>query len=335
MIPAAITITGCYTVYYLVTKVKRPLLYHGKGKFTNHLLEKSSILHQYYWPPWWAFNCHVITLMRVLLQTKLPNVKYKREIFETADGGELALDWCDPDYHDINDNSPVLLILPGLTASSDQVYVQWLAFDGLSTNYHPVVMNFRGLGGLMLKTYKAYCANTDDLVPVIEHIRRIKPNVPIVAVGISLGGLVLVQHLTNRHEEDSGLKAVITFSSPWDSFATSDSLERPVNWFLYNRYLTKVLIQFVERQSTHLMLNGLVIPEREMKILNQVKKCSTIKEFDSMVTVPIFGFKDVVDYYSNSTNSGKINRIRTPLLCVTAANDPFVPEECMKRMIAM
>jgi predicted alpha/beta-fold hydrolase len=83
--------------------------------------------------------------------TKLPNVKYKREIFETADGGELALDWCDPDYHDINDNSPVLLILPGLTASSDQVYVQWLAFDGLSTNYHPVVMNFRGLGGLMLK----------------------------------------------------------------------------------------------------------------------------------------------------------------------------------------
>jgi predicted alpha/beta-fold hydrolase len=59
--------------------------------------------------------------------------------------------------------------------------------------------------------------------------------------------LVLVQHLTNRHEEDSGLKAVITFSSPWDSFATSDSLERPVNWFLYNRYLTKVLIQFVER----------------------------------------------------------------------------------------
>jgi predicted alpha/beta-fold hydrolase len=171
MIPAAITITGCYTVYYLVTKVKRPLLYHGKGKFTNHLLEKSSILHQYYWPPWWAFNCHVITLMRVLLQTKLPNVKYKREIFETADGGELALDWCDPDYHDINDNSPVLLILPGLTgklkivvlllsilyyctmfvASSDQVYVQWLAFDGLSTNYHPVVMNFRGLGGLMLK----------------------------------------------------------------------------------------------------------------------------------------------------------------------------------------
>ena len=41
------------------------------------------------------------------------------------------------------------------------------------------------------------------------------------------------------------------------------------------------------------------------------------------------GFTDVTEYYSNGTNAGRIHQIATPLLSVTASNDPFVPEKCI------
>ena len=47
------------------------------------------------------------------------------------------------------------------------------------------------------------------------------------------------------------------------------------------------------------------------------------------VSVPLLGFTDVTEYYSNGTNAGRIHKIATPLLSVTASNDPFVPEKCI------
>ena len=54
----------------------------------------------------------------------------------------------------------------------------------------------------------------------------------------------------------------------------------------------------------------------------------TVSEFDTHVTVPIFGYSSLQEYYSACSNWDKIHRIRRPLLCITAADDPFVPKEC-------
>ena len=54
-----------------------------------------------------------------------------------------------------------------------------------------MVFNFRGRGGLTLKSPKTYsAANTDDLSEVIDHIKESFPDAPILAVGISLGEFV-------------------------------------------------------------------------------------------------------------------------------------------------
>ena len=94
--------------------------------------------------------------------------------------------------------------------------MQWLVCDGLSQGYRPVVMSFRGLGGILLRvqqhlfqshyillltmciallyichcmqTPRAYCANTDDLAPLISHLQSYWPSVPIVGLGVSMGG---------------------------------------------------------------------------------------------------------------------------------------------------
>ena len=53
-----------------------------------------------------------------------------------------------------------------------------------------------------------------------------------------------------------------------------------------------------------------------------------MSEIDVCLTAPLFGFSCWQDYYESSKNSDKIHKIRKPLVCVMAADDPFVPEEC-------
>lgn len=39
-----------------------------------------------------------------------------------------------------------------------------------------------------MQTPRAYCANTDDLAPLISHLQSSWPSVPIVGLGVSMGG---------------------------------------------------------------------------------------------------------------------------------------------------
>ena len=74
-----------------------------------------------------------------------------RELMTLDDGGVLALDWaanlpaeCD------KDDAPVLLFLSGITGSSSDNYVKYSMLDGMRHGYRPLVMNYRGCGGIKL-----------------------------------------------------------------------------------------------------------------------------------------------------------------------------------------
>lgn len=42
----------------------------------------------------------------------------------------------------------------------------------------------------------------------------------------------------------------------------------------------------------------------------------------------MFGYKSLEEYYADANPATKIDRIGIPLLCLNAADDPFVPLEC-------
>ncbi len=58
-----------------------------------------------------------------------------------------------------------------------------------------MVFNFRGRGSHDLKTPRTYSAcNTEDLAEVLEHVARRFPRAPVMAVGVSMGGIMLVRY---------------------------------------------------------------------------------------------------------------------------------------------
>jgi predicted alpha/beta-fold hydrolase len=72
-----------------------------------------------------------------------------RQIISLKDGGELALDWLNPDENNIE--APLVLVLPGLTGNSQAEYIKSLMSAAQSEGLRCVVLNNRGLGGVDLK----------------------------------------------------------------------------------------------------------------------------------------------------------------------------------------
>lgn len=58
--------------------------------------------------------------------------------------------------------------------------------------------------------------------------------------------MVLLNYLARKGTE-SGMVAGLTISVPWDAVKSSNSMEEPLNWLLFNKYLTNGLCRAVTR----------------------------------------------------------------------------------------
>ncbi|CAO1352018.1 unnamed protein product [Diamesa serratosioi] len=171
-----------YLVYYLIEVVKRPILAVKKGPFKDYLLKYVPTLELKFWPTWWCVESRAQTVFASIIRSNLlPNIDYKREILQLKDGGEVALDWKESDCEK---DSPIIIILPGLTGESQAEYIKCLVTAANQIGIRCCVFNNRGLGGIALKTPRLYCAaNCEDLSEVVNYVYKNHPNVLIAATG--------------------------------------------------------------------------------------------------------------------------------------------------------
>ncbi|XP_077148113.1 protein ABHD1 isoform X3 [Ranitomeya variabilis] len=249
------------------------------------------------------------------------------EVISTDDGGQISLDWIDNDesfqFPD-SASRPTIILLPGLTGNSQQSYILHLVSQACSDGYRCVVFNNRGFGGEKLLTHRTFCAaNTEDLSRVVSHVHNCLPAAPLEAVGVSIGGMLLLNYLAATGQR-SQLCAALVFSSPWNVFVSTASLEQPLNYRLFNRSLVITLRDTVNKFRD---IIGKVLNVDHILQLLVLFQSRSIREFDERYTSVVFGYGSCDEYYRDASPHDKLQKIKTPVLCLNAADDPFSPSE--------
>ena len=232
----------------------------------------------------------------------------------------------------------LVILVHGLGGGSDDAGQRRLGRLLSAQGFAVLRLNLRGAGpGRLLArgTYAASCSA--DLLPVLRACRPLAAELapqggilPLAAVGISLGGTVLLNAvLDSASSRPPLLDALACVSSPLDLARCADRFERPRNG-LYQRWMVRRLIK-------QTLADPLSPAKGERQRLIGAGRPKTIREFDRVITAPRWGFADVAAYYEACSPGPRLRQILqakpgprespSPLLLLHAKDDPWVPVE--------
>ncbi|KAJ0026871.1 hypothetical protein NQD34_017871 [Periophthalmus magnuspinnatus] len=299
-------------------KCQRPALVCSEA-FGTFLYKHCPMVVEHFRPTPWCWGGRLQTLANAFLKSR-PTINYRNELIRTVDGGQISLDWVDnhsSTAYPESSTRPTVLFLPGLTGNSRQPYVLHAIRQAAIRGFRCVVFHYRGFGEEELLTPVTYCAaSTSDLEYAVQHVKRLFPNSPLLGAGVSMGGIILLNYLTNK-QADSGLEAGFTISVPWDVQKSCDSMEEPLNMLLFNRHLARGLCETVNRHRDVL---------QKVVDVDYVIKARSIREFDERFTTHLFGYESCAEYYRDASPAFKLHNTTVPILCLNAADDPFSPQ---------
>jgi len=306
-----------FWIHYVKNVVGKPELHCRTGTKLHSLLQKLQVIKEEYRPTFWCYESRLQTILASLVRHTLPDISYTREVLTFTDGGQAGLDW----HGEVEGakNQPIVLILPGLTGSSQSEYVKtFVTVAKTEVGARCCVFNYRGRGGVSLASPRTYCASDpSDLGEVIDHLSKSRSGAPVLAVGISLGGIILGHYLV-REGESAKVEAALLVSVCFDTFEGCNSLEG--DWLnrQLNRHLTKLLVESIESQKQQFETTSLCD-------IDEVFSSTTIREFDTRFTAPMFGYSSWREYYAAARLADKLASIKVPTLALNALDDPFQP----------
>ena len=242
---------------------------------------------------------------------------YRRERWELEDGDFIDIDWTDGSAR-----APLVIFFHGLEGNSSSHYI--LSVNNRLRHYHwrSAVIHFRGCSGMPNRLSRAYHAG--DSAEIDQMLQRIIANQahtdsatqPVYIIGVSLGGNALLKWLGEKGEQAKKLVAgAATVSVPLDLAAAGSALDTGFNQVYTRHFLNTLKYKALDKLD---QFPGLF----DAKAL---KKCSSIYEFDNLVTAPLHGFRDTDDYWRQSSSKQWLGHIKVPTLVINARNDPFMP----------
>jgi predicted alpha/beta-fold hydrolase len=284
-------------------------------------------------PAWFLRGPHAQTIWGRMTRRRLL-VKFRRETLTTPDGDELVLDHL---VAPVRNERFRFVLLHGLEGSANSVYIQGmlsiiarLGFNATAVNFRSCARDPKRFGGTLpnRRPRLYHSGETTDFDYVVRILRAREPQVGLLAAGASLGGNVLLKWL-GEHPGQTDVIAAATMSAPYDLGAGSSYLEQS---FIRRYYVTRFLVT-LRKKAQRMAAN---FPElRDRLDLDAVNRARTFREFDDAANGPIHGFTGADDYYARASSIHFLSAITTPTLCVSAADDPFLPAEVLDRVKAL
>ena len=271
-------------------------------------------------PRWPWLNGDLQTLRDSLRPQRLPADHGQPHRFLLDDGDQL-LGLLDPPLPAVSQGRPlaVVVVVHGLAGGSDRIGPRRLALTLQRAGFAVLRLNLRGAGPGRQLARGSYAAQSNrDLVPVLRQMRQLAAGLPLLGVGLSLGGTNLLNAVVHA-EPEALLDGLVCMSSPLDLQACSRQIARPRNR-LYERWLLRRLVAEAAADP-----HGLAPAERIALGQGQLR---SIRGFDAAITAPRWGYPSVEAYYADASPLPRLlerPQQRPPTLIVHALDDPWVP----------
>jgi predicted alpha/beta-fold hydrolase len=267
-------------------------------------------------PARWLQGAHRQTIWPALFR-RIPAFARERERLTMPDGDFLHLDW-----HGVG-TGPLVLLLHGLSGSSDSGYLRGLQLRLAQRGFRTVALNFRGCSGVMNDTARCYhSGETTDLDFVVRTLRAREPRTPIGAVGFSLGGNVLLKWLGEQGDQ-AALFGAVGVSVPLQLDICATRMDQGASR-LYRDRLLRELKDYLSAKRAHLQRIGRPDEARHIEALGDWRAIRSFWEYDHRIVAGLYGFRDAEDYYERSSARQYLRAIRVSTLVIQALDDPFM-----------
>jgi predicted alpha/beta-fold hydrolase len=247
-------------------------------------------------------------------------VMSRRERVEIPDGDFWDFDWTDPPH--AAPETPLVVLLHGLEGGSGSHYARALMAFLASCGWRGVVAHFRGCSGERNRMPRAYhSGDYEELALMLAAVRsRTAPATPLYAVGVSVGGSVLLNWL-GRARGDAGkiLKAAAAVSTPLDLLGAGIAIDKGFNRIYVRHFLSTLKPKSLE------------MARRFPGLLDEpsIRRAHSLYAFDDAVTSRLHGFTGAHDYWTRASAKPWLAKIALPTLVLNAKNDPFVPRDSL------
>ena len=241
-------------------------------------------------------------------RSQLEGVRFDQ--LSVPDGDELTVASADAP-----DDSPRLLLLHGLEGGVRSHYVGGIWAVARQLGWQPNLLLFRTCDGRMNRARRTYhSGETTDLSFAVGSFLAQSPARPILLVGVSLGGNVLLKWLGEEGDQlPEQVRGAAAVSTPFDlarsSRAIGTGFARVYEWNF---------LRSLKRKASEKLTQYPDVCESAA-----VTGIRSMWEFDDRFTAPLHGFSDAADYYSRSSSIRFLDRIRRPTLLLSAHDDPF------------
>jgi len=267
-------------------------------------------------------NGHLQTMLVGLVEGYLPPVNTSLISISLGDGEQTVAH--EERGAPISESAPLVILIHGLGGDHSSPYLRRTAYQLRRRGLRVWRADLRGSGlGLKMAWKPAHAGSSHDLASILMHARERYPSAPILPVGFSLSGNILLKMLgemaAQKHPMslgDANIKYALAVAPPIDLHDCTNNMER---WSraLYTRYYVRLL----KRQAD---LKREIWPQWRDLPVQPAARIKTIRDFDSVYTAPLSGFASAEHYYTEASSLRWLPEIRTSTEIILDRHDPIV-----------
>jgi hypothetical protein len=250
-----------------------------------------------------------------VLTRRAPALPIARERVETEDGDFLDLDWLEA-----RGDAPArgfVALVHGLEGSARSPYMLGALALAHARGLAAVAMNFRSCSGEPNRLARSYhSGETGDLALVLRRVAARWPRLAGAVIGFSLGANVTLKWLAEQGERaPEAVRGGVAISCPFDLGACARRLDERSGWWLR--------VHFLRTLRRKALVKAAQFPGRLDEAA--IRRASTFRTFDDIVTAPLHGFRDAEEYWRLASSGASLGDIRRPALLLSAEDDPLIP----------